>query len=59
MSVEREYGGFRPVCDDCGAELTVRPTFESALAAMKRAGWMRQAENGEWRDLCPECAWEE
>lgn len=60
MSIYR-YGNqfFTPRCDYCGKVLPMEMSGRMALKAMQRAGWERRAANGEIKDICTDCLFEE
>ncbi len=57
MSINRFRNFYTPVCDCCEKELPAEESFMEAVEAKRRAGWKTSRDtDGEWVDLCPECA---
>lgn len=48
-------------CDNCGDEEGTFESFEDALDFKRDRvyGWRSRRCNGDWEDLCPDCAEEE
>ena len=61
MTITREYGEYRLVCDVCGEqpEGAVTMTFESfedARSFASNEGWkVRKDKAGNWENVCPGC----
>lgn len=55
MAIEREYGRFIPVCDNCLRSLDPCDTFQDAVDECKENGWVNTKVNGEWQNRCPLC----
>lgn len=55
MAIEREYGKYIPVCDNCLSTLEECDTFQDALDACKEAGWRNIKINGAWQNRCHNC----
>ena len=55
MSIEHFCGRYTAVCNMCGEELPVEPSFEAAVAARKEAGWKSRKVNDQWEDWCYDC----
>lgn len=56
MSIEKDFGFYTAVCDNCGEEMSGFDDFYDAVDGKKAAGWRsKKDERGEWIDLCPAC----
>lgn len=55
--IDKIHGQFYLCCDICGekAEETF-DEFSDAVEYAQDEGWKRQKKNGEWQNICPECA---
>lgn len=56
--IEKTYGAYYLRCDRCG-ESSAGPfeDFYDAVNFKKTHGWKSEKdENGEWEDVCPDCA---
>lgn len=54
------YGrGVVLICDSCDREVKYFDTFQESVDYKKENGWKNVKDGGEWRDVCPDCQWEE
>ncbi len=56
MAIEREYGKYIPVCDNCLAVLEKCDTFQDAVNCQKENGWRNVKINGVWQSRCQKCS---
>lgn len=55
--IDKSCGFYNLTCDVCGNEADEEFfDFNDAVDYKKREGWKSQKVNGEWQDVCPECA---
>jgi Fe2+ or Zn2+ uptake regulation protein len=55
--IDKSCGFYSLVCDNCGEELDEQfDDFYEAVEAKKENGWKSKKVNGEWQDICPDCA---
>jgi hypothetical protein len=57
--IEKECGSFCLICDECGFEETETfDTFYDAVNFKKEpnSGWVSKRIDGDWMDLCSDCA---
>lgn len=59
MSVFKYYEFYTPRCDYCGKVLPMETSGRAALKAMRSAGWERRSVDGETKDICTDCLFEE
>lgn len=57
--IERFYNFYTPVCDYCEKRLAGEMSFNDAVRAKREAGWESRKVEGEWRDVCSDCLFEE
>lgn len=54
--IEEEFLGFTAICDDCDEILAEEePSFEDAVAAVKREGSVTLDDDGRWHHRCLPC----
>ena len=54
--ITKEYGKQVLICDCCGDKAPERfNDFQDAID-YKKANWRSKKVNGEWQEICPECA---
>jgi hypothetical protein len=54
--MERRYGEYVSVCDECDAELDAEGTWQAAVEAKRAAGWRTERQpTGAYADICPAC----
>ena len=57
MTIDRDFDFFSLYCDICGEEAEEQfDEFEEAVDYKKANGWKSRKRNGEWEDICPDCA---
>ena len=56
MSIEKEYGEFQIVCDDCGYYVPGFDRFSEALDYCGDEGWKAFKVKDEWNHFCPVCS---
>lgn len=56
--IDKQYGKFMLVCDNCGQLLAGYETHVHAVKALKDLGWEINfnADTNTWFDCCPDCA---
>ncbi len=54
--ISKEYGMFRLYCDCCEEPVELKfEQFDDAVDFAGKNGWIRERENNEWVNVCPEC----
>jgi len=56
MSTDKVYGRTVIQCDMNCESYIEADSFDEAVAEKKEQGWKNRRVNGEWLDLCPDCA---
>lgn len=53
--IDKFYGQYTPMCDNCEDTLPGELSHNDAREAMKNAGWHTEKSGGDWTNYCPEC----
>jgi hypothetical protein len=59
MTIHRDDGEYKCVCDDCGYEMPSdgMDDFEDFVEEVKAEGWRMYKDKGnDWVHICPTCA---
>ena len=56
MSIQKEYGDYHLICDNCSREAeNIFDSFDKAIDAKKMLGWESVKVSGQWEDWCDKC----
>jgi len=55
MGVIKVFDQYTPICDICGEELAIEPTFQDAVCAIEAASWQRVKTDFGWDNYCTRC----
>lgn len=55
--IDKEYGEYKGVCDDCLTETGTCDNWNEAVSIMQDLGWktILNEVTGEWENVCPKC----
>lgn len=53
--IQKQYGNYYLICDNCGTILSVEHSFDKAVDAKKDKGVKSRKIDGRWIDVCVDC----
>ena len=57
--IEKFYGQYTPICDNCEKTLPGKMSCIDAIAAIRDAGWESRLVQGQRMHICTDCLFEE